>query len=347
MIKKILLIEDDKTVRENTSEILELANYKVKTAKNGKEGVALANSFLPDVIICDILMPCLDGYGVLQIVSKTPHLEHIPFIFLTAKTHHDDLRKGMELGADDYIYKPFEESELLRSIESRLKRVEQFGQKPKSFEAKNFSKHLNIKNIDQFLEKKKVYIFNKGETIYCEGNQSNHIFLILEGMVKTYKVNEYGKEFNTGYFTNEQYFGFSAFAKNTSHFDNSKAVTLTKLYKISKDEITAIINNNNHILYDIIALQASNYIAANNQLLLFAYGSVRKKTATILLDLLNNYPVVKKNEIFITRLNLANSIGVAKETLTRTLHDFKEEELIDISTKSITILNKKLLFKVN
>ena len=109
MKKKILLIEDDKIVRENTSEILELAYYKVKTAKNGKEGIALANSFLPDIIICDILMPCLDGYGVLQIISKTPHLEHIPFIFLTAKTDHDNLRKGMELGADDYIYKPFNE----------------------------------------------------------------------------------------------------------------------------------------------------------------------------------------------------------------------------------------------
>lgn len=347
MKKKVLLIEDDKTVRENTSEILELANYTVKTAKNGKEGVEFANSFLPDVIICDILMPILDGYGVLQIVSKTPSLEHIPFIFLTAKTHHSDLRKGMELGADDYINKPFGESELLRAIESRLKRVEVFEQKLKNIEIKNASSFLDIKNIDQFLDKKKVFTFNKGETIYCEGNQSNHIFLIKKGLVKTYKINEYGKEFNTGYYSSEQYFGFSSFIMHACHFENSKAISLTQLYKISKDEINSIINNNNHILYDFIGAQAANTISFKKQLMLFAYGSVREKTAAILLYLLENYPLVSDNEIFITRLNLANSVGVAKETLTRTLHDFKEEKMIEISTKSLKILNKKMLLNVS
>jgi len=91
MKKKVLLIEDDKIVRENTSEILELANYNVVTAENGKTGIDLAKTFLPDIIVCDILMPVLDGYGVLQIVSKTPELEQIPFIFLSSKTHHEDL----------------------------------------------------------------------------------------------------------------------------------------------------------------------------------------------------------------------------------------------------------------
>ena len=134
MNRKVLLIEDDKIVRENTSEILELANYDVKTADNGKNGISMANSFLPDIIVCDIKMPVLDGYGVLQILSRSNKLKHIPFIFLTAKTHHNDLRKGMEFGADDYICKPFEESELLRALESRLKRV-------KNIESKN--KHLN------------------------------------------------------------------------------------------------------------------------------------------------------------------------------------------------------------
>lgn len=346
MKKKVLLIEDDKIVRENTSEILALANYDVACAENGKKGVELAKKHIPDIIICDILMPVLDGYGVLQIISNNPALEHIPFIFLTAKTHHDDLRKGMDLGADDYIYKPFEESELLRAIETRLKRVEAFEHKVSLKTPRNESEHVglkSIKSIDQFLSKKKVYTYKKGETIYCNSNRSNHLFLIKDGLVKTYKVNELGKEFNIAFYTDDQYFGYLSLMKHEPHFENSKAVKTTKLYKISKDEISAIVNNNHHIIYDFIDLLTSNLISSNNKLLLLAYGSVRKKTAITLLNLLDNYPIKSGNELKISRLDLANSIGIAKETLTRTLHDFKEEKLIELEPKGVKILNKEKL----
>ncbi|MDO9039503.1 MAG: response regulator, partial [Lutibacter sp.] len=122
-MKKVLLIEDDVVVRENTAELLELANYKVFTAANGKIGVAEAKKQLPDIILCDIMMPELNGYGVLQILSKEHETKHIPFIFLSAKTEHKDIRKGMDMGADDYITKPFDESELFSAIESRLARM--------------------------------------------------------------------------------------------------------------------------------------------------------------------------------------------------------------------------------
>ena len=100
-MKKILLIEDNVDVRENTAEILTLANYHVSTAQNGKEGVELAQQQNPDLIICDIMMPVLDGYGVLHMLSKNPETATIPFIFLTAKAERSELRKGMEMGADD------------------------------------------------------------------------------------------------------------------------------------------------------------------------------------------------------------------------------------------------------
>jgi len=350
MNKKVLLIEDDSIVRENTAEILELANFLVKTAKNGKEGVTIAKSFMPDIIICDILMPELDGYGVLQILSKTPALEHIPFIFLTAKTHHEDLRKGMELGADDYINKPFEESELLRAIESRLKRVESFEIKSKLRIPSAVIQHKSlksIKNIEQYLAQKQLHKYKKDETIYCYGNQSNHLYLIKSGLVKTYKSNEFGKEFITGYYTNQQYFGYASFVKHLPHFENSKAITNTQLYKISKDEITSIINNNHHIIYSFIDLLAGDLIDVKDQLNINAYGSVRKRTASVLLNLLEKYPTKNGNEITISRINLANSIGIAKESLIRTLHDFKEEKLLKVTTKSITILDKNKLQKVN
>src|SRR5579885_2769730 len=117
-MKKILLIEDNDEIRENTAEILELSNYKVFTASNGKIGLELAFEHRPDIIVCDIMMPVLDGYGVLMSLQKNSDTQNIPFIFLSAKAERNDIRHGMQLGADDYITKPFEGSELLSAIET-------------------------------------------------------------------------------------------------------------------------------------------------------------------------------------------------------------------------------------
>src|SRR5471030_1618817 len=124
MSKCILIIEDNNDIRESTAEILELAGYNVKQASNGKTGVDLAQQHKPDVILCDIMMPELDGYGVLFLLGKNPDTATIPFIFLTAKAERVDFRKGMEMGADDYLTKPFDDMELLNAIESRLKKKE-------------------------------------------------------------------------------------------------------------------------------------------------------------------------------------------------------------------------------
>src|SRR5438067_8625614 len=112
-MKKILIIEDNEDVRENTREILELSNYKVFEAENGKTGVETALKEKPDLIVCDIMMPVLDGYGVLHLLGKNEETSGIPFIFLTAKSEKTDFRKGMESGADDYLTKPFDGTELL------------------------------------------------------------------------------------------------------------------------------------------------------------------------------------------------------------------------------------------
>ena len=117
---KVLLIEDDTVLRENIAELLELSDFEVLTAPNGKLGLKSININIPDIIICDIMMPELDGYEVLNEVTKNNKTKHIPFIFLSAKTEHQDVRKGMNLGADDYITKPFTEDELVSAIKSRL-----------------------------------------------------------------------------------------------------------------------------------------------------------------------------------------------------------------------------------
>src|SRR5680860_1080070 len=101
-MKKILIIEDHKDVRENTADILELSGYETDTAADGEIGINKARQFKPDVIICDIMMPVMDGYNVLEALGKNRATASIPFIFLTAKSEKSDVRKGMNLGADDY-----------------------------------------------------------------------------------------------------------------------------------------------------------------------------------------------------------------------------------------------------
>ncbi|MCL8000556.1 response regulator, partial [Brucella sp. 21LCYQ03] len=108
--KKVLIIEDHVEIRESTAEILELTgHYHVLTAAHGREGVDLALAQVPDLILCDIMMPELDGYGVLYMLGKYPATKNIPFIFLTARTERADIRKAMEMGADDYLTKPFDD----------------------------------------------------------------------------------------------------------------------------------------------------------------------------------------------------------------------------------------------
>ena len=122
-MKKVLVIEDNDDIREGTVEVLTLAGYEALSAKNGKLGVEMALSTSPDIILCDIMMPELDGYGVLYLLSKNPKLASIPFIFMTAKAERADMRKGMEMGADDYLTKPFSARELLARINAVLRRT--------------------------------------------------------------------------------------------------------------------------------------------------------------------------------------------------------------------------------
>jgi DNA-binding response OmpR family regulator len=122
-MKKILVIEDNAGIRETIADILELANYKVFTAEDGKLGIEIALQEKPDLILCDVMMPQLDGFGVLHLLHKNPSIRNTPFIFMSARAERAEMRRGMELGADDYITKPFEKTELLQAIECRLKRA--------------------------------------------------------------------------------------------------------------------------------------------------------------------------------------------------------------------------------
>lgn len=262
---------------------------------------------------------------------------------MTAVTGHNDVRKGMDLGASDYITKPFEESELLSAIKSRLKRSEIFD---------SLTEHKNINIIDKIkiddletvFDGKEKFIFNRGATIFCEGNNSNHIFFIIKGEVKTFKNNEDGKELITAIFKKRDFFGFTSFVKNMSYDENAVATKKTTLLKITKQEFYELINQNPQLAINFIDILSQNLENVKNHLIHLAYDSVRKKTADALLELyrLNNQNLV----IEMSRSNLASLIGIAKETLIRTLSHFKEEEIIKTDRKSIIIINLKKLEEI-
>lgn len=128
-MKKILIVEDDEILRNNLYDILTNENYKVITAKNGDDGYKKAKNYLPDLIISDIMMPILDGYQLLEKIQQDTDLTSVPFIFLSAKSNIHDLRKGMNIGADDYIYKPFDIDELLTTVKTRIKKSDSINKK--------------------------------------------------------------------------------------------------------------------------------------------------------------------------------------------------------------------------
>jgi len=122
--KKILVIEDDEIISDNLKNLLELQNYEVWVAENGKEGIDKAYIFKPDLVICDIMMPDITGFEVIEILSRENDLKQLPFLYLTALIDITNFRKGMNLGADDYIFKPYDSENLLLVIKNRLEKFE-------------------------------------------------------------------------------------------------------------------------------------------------------------------------------------------------------------------------------
>lgn len=349
-MKKVLFIEDDTVVRENTAELLELADYEVITASNGKSGVAIAKQEKPDIVICDIMMPEMDGYGVLGELSKDPQTQHIPFIFLSAKTEHKDIRKGMDLGADDYLTKPFEEEELISAIESRLAKVAILNKMRENKDAEPQSKEQKIGSLDDLRAMVKNYEeqnYKAGQTIYEEGKQSNHFFFVDKGVVKSHRMDEYGKELITSIYKEGDFFGNTSFHKHTPFEEYATAMEETRIYAVSKDELKEILMNNSAITLELIDVMGNNISGIKEQLLEMAYGSVRKKAArTILLfsQKIRRHPT---QSIRISRSDLASVAGMASETLIRTLSDFKKEGLLEIEGRNIKLLDVEALKRIS
>ncbi|MAO07127.1 MAG: transcriptional regulator [Alteromonas sp.] len=343
-MKTILLIEDDIALRENTAELLELSGYEVTVAPNGRVGIDKAVSLHPNLIICDIMMPEVDGYGVLEALSQKEETRFIPFIFLSAKTEHKEIRKGMDMGADDYLTKPFEEEELLSAIESRIAKAKilESLEKTEVIEAEDSLRNLNeLKNF--FDDNGEILQFKKGESIYEEGLHSNYVFLILKGIVKTHKMEESGKELITALYKPDDFLGFTSFEENMPYQESATAVENVELAAISKQDLRDILGKSKDVTLELVNVLTENLSEIKQQLLQMAYSSVRKKTAQTILQFAKIMNKKPEDSIKISRYDLANVAGIATESLIRTLSGFKKEGIIEIEGRNIRILRLEAL----
>ncbi|MGP8216002.1 MAG: response regulator [Bacteroidia bacterium] len=339
-MNKILLIEDNNEMRENTSEILQFAKYKVITAANGRIGIEKAKNENPDLIICDIMMPDLDGYEVLDMLSKYPETASIPFVFLSAKAERNDVRKGMNLGADDYLTKPFDETELLNAIEVRLKRS--------NLLKKNFTQDIN--GLSQFIKEAKEFRlpltntsdyrirrYLKKEELYSENDTPSMVYLINNGKIKTCKMSGDGKEFITGIYSKGEYFGYIAILEGTNYSDSAIALEDSEVAFIPRNDFLSLVYSNNEVSARFIKMLANDISEKEERLLGLAFNSVRARVADAIVILYKKNE--KNNSIRIPRDDLAGIIGTSTESLIRTLADFKLEKLIETDGREIKVLN--------
>lgn len=347
-MKTILVIEDNEDIRENVTEILTLSDYNVISAANGKEGIETAQKQKPDLIICDIMMPGVDGYGVLHVLHKDPETQNIPFIFLTSKSERSDFRSAMEMGADDYITKPFAGNELLNAIESRLKKNEVIKKKLSAdMQGLNELRAAmgSSKTLEELTEESTLNDYKKRQVIYKEGNHPHYLFYIAKGKVKTFKTHEDGKDLVIDLYNEGDFFGYTALLENSVYHETAEAIEETELALVPRKDFETLLNSNPSISRKMISLLSKNVVAKEEQLVGIAYNTLRKKVAEALVAMYRKYHGDKKEPylIDISREELATVAGTATESLIRTLSDFKSENLIDIRTGKIIISDEKKL----
>jgi CRP-like cAMP-binding protein/ActR/RegA family two-component response regulator len=345
--KSILVIEDNLEMRENISEILELSNYSVTTAEDGKKGVAVAKSGLPDLIICDVMMPELDGYGALHMLGKDPKTLCIPFIFLTAKSESVDVRKGMGMGADDYITKPFEEMDLLDAVEMRLKKSEALkaGSTRNISGVQGFMATATGRVIEQVTKNHRTKQYSIKEHVFREGDSTVYLYFLNKGKVKTFKMNDDGKEYITGLYNSGDFFGYTALLEHANYADSAQVIDDAEVLLIPKDDFYHLMNSNTEVIGNFIKLLADNIHQKEEQLIELAYSSVRKRVANALVQVYEKYNTENREDFTISlgREDLASIVGTATETVIRALSEFKQDKFIESKGRDIHVLDIQAL----
>ncbi len=338
-MKKILIVEDNQFLRTTTADILQLAGYEVIEAEHGKQGVDRAQRDRPDMIVCDVEMPELDGYGVLHYLSNDPSTAMIPFIFLTSRDGAEEMRRGMSSGADDYLVKPFSEADLLATIEVRLKKSaimqREYGRPPQRLN--EFIADANaqggIPGIDVGERPRR---YNAGQVLFAEGDATNNVYYVASGVVKVFRTDNYGKELIIELCKPGDFFGHMDVLKGLEYTSAAEVLEDAEVHLIPRKVFLDLMHRNRDVAMRFIRLMAGEVTQNQQRLLALAYASVRERTAQALLDLNDRFKESEKTPQ-LSREDLAGMVGTAKESLIRALSDFKSDGWVSLSGKNVVI----------
>ena len=348
----ILLIEDDQDVRETTADILEFSDFKVFQAETGEEGIKLAKRESPDLILCDIMMPGQDGYEVFSILSQDPKTYTIPFIFLTALAEKEEIRYGINLGADDYITKPFEEEELLKIIQKRLNRTQ--GLKGKEGDSlEGFTQFVaqaeGFEELKGLVKDYRVRTFEPEETLFRQDESAEFLFLINSGKVRTLKKEKGKGEIVTGEFSQGNYLGHLSLLQDQNFRETAVVVERAQICKVPKQDFITLIHKNPEVSAHFIKLLSGAIAEKEEQLLAQAFDSRYRKLARLLLDLHTQsgknreaHPVID-----LDRHDLAIMLEIPQETLMRSLHAFRQQKLIEMEAKKVRLMDLEALERIS
>lgn len=342
MNETVLIIDDNTLLLENIEEILALAGYNVIRAENGSKGIGFAQKLLPDLILCDIVMPDLDGYSVLHAIQNTPSTSRIPFVFITSKGRKSDFRKGMNLGSDDYLVKPFNGAELLEMVETRLNKNKIY-KKENKIEAE-FEKHrmkeATANSLESLLTNRKSRRVKKNEMIFIEGDGPCFLYYLQSGKVKTYKRNNTGKEYITQLFQSGEFFGYINLLNDSQYGESAMAIENTELVQVPREDFYCLIFSNSEISRKFIKIISNNISDVEDRMVKLAYDSARQRMADALILLYNKYCTREDENSFPAhRENISAIAGISPESVSRNLSDFKKEGIIETDHKMIRVMN--------
>jgi CRP-like cAMP-binding protein/CheY-like chemotaxis protein len=330
----ILVINHFKARRQSVVELLTLSGYNVLVAENGKIGLEILTKHNLDLILCNAEMPGLDGFALLRAIHNIPNMINIPFIFLGSKSDVKAIRKGMNLGADDFMVKPTDE-DLLEVINIQLKKS---GRAKQQFQKENKKAGAALNTYSTFLEifSSSPYKANKKvkpkQAIYMEGDSVNFIFYLVKGKVKTFRVNEEGKEIITALYREGDIFGHTSFFEKIQK-DSCTAMEQSELVYLPKDEFLEILRAESDIALDFIKMILDYLLESGDRLLKLAYNSSSKKIAQALVFYSKIYQDGREDFPF-DRRDISTIAGVAKESVSRKISYFNNKGLIKINPKN-------------
>lgn len=348
-MKKILVIENDSELRSNLCEMLGFSGYEVYEAENGKKGMEKAAAVSPDLILCDTVMPELDGFCVLFLIQNNPQLQNTPFIFLSGRGEPADINRGLSCGADDYITKPFDTADLLGRVEYRLRKADLLkahvaGKYPVT--RKRFSLTEGETTLTTFVRGRAVEMVRKKQFIFSEGNRPERVFFLKKGRVKVYKKNHQQKELIVRIVEEGDLFGYVALLQDTNYQASAEALDDCELVAIPRKEFEELLNNSPDISKKMIRLLAKDVLHMEENMIHIAYNSLRRKVADALLSIYQKTGYNRQSVNF-TRENIAAITGAAAESVSRTLSEFKHEQLIDTVEGKITIIDLERIKNVS